>query len=96
MNKHDKREYRATRNRDRGRCIICGLNVTHVHHIVYRSHGGITDRRNMVCLCPTHHEQAHSDEKVWRDKLLDYLRGHYGMIDERDLKHKNKWIKAFE
>jgi hypothetical protein len=50
----------------------------------------------MVLLCTKHHELAHSDEKVWREKLLDYLRGHYGMIDERDLKQQNKWIKAFE
>lgn len=96
MTKQDKRAYRSVRNRDNNRCIICGLNVTEVHHVIYRSHGGITDKRNMVCLCPNHHRMVHSDEQVWREKLLDYLRGHYGMINEQDLKKRNKWIVAFE
>lgn len=95
MTSHEKREYRATRKRDNNACIFCGNPRTEVHHIIYRSHGGKTDKRNMVCLCKHHHEIVHSDERKWREYLLDRMRGHYGMINKKDLVHRNKWEVAF-
>ena len=91
MNKQDKREYRSTLNRDKNRCIICGNNIVELHHVVYRSLGGITDRKNMVCLCKKHHMEYHNKGKEGREELLDYLRGYYGVLDIKDLKGKNKW-----
>ena len=96
INAQDKREYRAVRKRDNGCCILCGHNVTEIHHIVFRSHGGRNIRQNMVCLCKRHHELTHSDERVWREILLNRMRQHYGMIDVKSLKKQNKWKEVFE
>lgn len=91
MTAQERREYRAANKRDNNRCIFCGSPNTRRHHIIYRSHGGITDRRNIVLLCDKHHEMVHSDEKKWKPYLLDRMRAHYGMIDENDLKRKGKY-----
>ena len=91
MNKQDKIEYRAVKKRDKNRCIICGNHIIEVHHVLYRSLSGITDRKNMVCLCKKHHMEYHAKGKQGREELLDYLRGFYGVIEIKDLKYKNKW-----
>lgn len=36
-------------------CIKCGA-PGHIHHIVFRSHGGLNNDMNLVNLCPYHHE----------------------------------------
>ena len=44
--------------RDGCRCAVptCGRRgILHVHHIVYRSHGGDNDTTNLVTLCESHH-----------------------------------------
>ena len=73
--------------RDNG-CIYCGDSRVELHHIVYRSHSGIDDERNLVCLCRFHHTRAHSNEKYYRDKLLERQRGIYGCIEINDLKKR--------
>lgn len=96
MTKQDKIEYRAVKKRDRNRCVICGNHLIEIHHIVYRSLGGITDRRNMVCLCKKHHMEYHAMGKEGTEILLDRMRLHYGCIDKQDLKKQNKWALAFK
>lgn len=91
MNNRDKREYRAAIARDNHSCVYCGNTTIEVHHIVFRSHGGMNIRQNLVCLCKAHHDMVHSDEPKWRDDLLDKMRAHYGMMEMDDLKSKNKW-----
>ena len=93
--KEDKREYRAVRKRDRGVCRICGSPNVEIHHIVYRSLGGITHRKNMICLCKKHHMEYHARGKEGTEELLDKMRLHYGCIEKNDLKAQNKWVKAF-
>jgi 5-methylcytosine-specific restriction endonuclease McrA len=90
MTKQEKREYRAVTKRDKV-CIFCGSHITERHHIIHRSHGGITDRRNMVLLCNKHHREVHRDEKKWVPILLDRMRMHYGVINKEDLKKKGKY-----
>lgn len=36
-------------------CVKCGA-PGHIHHIVFRSHGGLDNDLNLVNLCPMHHE----------------------------------------
>lgn len=36
-------------------CVKCGA-PGHIHHIVFRSHGGLNNELNLVNLCPMHHE----------------------------------------
>lgn len=49
-------------------CIICGA-PGHSHHIVFRSHGGLDNRLNMVDLCPIHHNIG--PESPHRNRLVD-------------------------
>ena len=88
----NKKEDRVVYRREKGRCLLCGSHhVDLPHHIIYKSHGGIDDRKNMVLLCRKCHTMVHSDEPRWREYLLDRMRGHYGMIELDDLKEKGKY-----
>ena len=67
MNKrkrNDNKLYAITRKqafeRDNGCCVICGSSWgLQCHHIVFRSQGGLSDLRNLACLCMQCHNQAH-------------------------------------
>lgn len=42
------------------KCVICGFStVTHLHHIIPVSEGGLSKNDNLVYLCPNHHEIVH-------------------------------------
>jgi predicted restriction endonuclease len=43
-------------------------NGLQIHHIIYRSHGGSDDIKNLICLCVKHHTMCH-DEKVTKDEI---------------------------
>ena len=45
--------------RDDGMCVLCGAQATETHHIIFRSHGGTNDLKNIACLCRKCHEIAH-------------------------------------
>ncbi len=93
----ERREYQAASDRDGGLCVRCGSYQIHIHHIVYRSHGGITHRYNLICLCKKHHDEAHSNEKKWKPHYLEVLSMHYKIqLLEKDLKKKNKWEALYE
>lgn len=60
--------------RDRGRCRFCGVDRNlHLHHIVYRSQGGLHEESNLITLCFKCHETVHSDKKRWKPLLLGVL-----------------------
>ena len=82
--------------RDKGRCYYCGSPYVELHHIVYKSHGGKDDERNLICLCRVHHEMVHTMERKFRNELLERQRGIYGAFDEKSLKKRNKWEVAYE
>lgn len=42
--------------RDKGLCVLCGAMATEVHHIEFRSHGGLSNLSNLACLCRYCHE----------------------------------------
>jgi hypothetical protein len=53
---------RLVHRRDRGRCQVPGCRSArwlHIHHIIWREHGGSNDPRNLVCLCFAHHQAVH-------------------------------------
>jgi 5-methylcytosine-specific restriction endonuclease McrA len=61
------------RIRDKARCVVCGKPGWEVHHVVYRSHGGKDEPRNLALLCKVCHEDAHaklialvSSKRGWR------------------------------
>jgi RNA-directed DNA polymerase len=52
-----------------GRCLVCGRPLTledgwHVHHLLWRSHGGTDEIDNLVLLHPNCHRQVHSEGLV--------------------------------
>ena len=53
---------RAVRVRDQGRCRVpsCQASSKHLHHIVYRSHGGKWQTHNVVSLCQKCHGLVHA------------------------------------
>jgi 5-methylcytosine-specific restriction endonuclease McrA len=56
--------------RDGHHCKWCGTTVgLEVHHILYRSGGGLGEDRNLITLCRSHHAEAHSDKRRWKPIL---------------------------
>jgi RNA-directed DNA polymerase len=52
-----------------GKCLLCGQALTltegwHVHHLLWRVHGGDHDMDNLVLLHPNCHRQVHSEGLV--------------------------------
>ena len=52
-----------------GECLVCGQPLTleagwHMHHLLWRSHGGGHDTDNLVLLHPNCHRQVHSEGMV--------------------------------
>ena len=52
-----------------GKCLVCGQPLTleagwHMHHLLWRSHGGGHDVDNLVLLHPNCHRQVHSEGLV--------------------------------
>lgn len=45
--------------RDEGLCVRCNAPYEEIHHVVFRSAGGLGTVDNGVCVCHTCHEQAH-------------------------------------
>lgn len=79
MNKRKKLDnvlYARTRKcayeRDEGLCVLCGAMATEVHHIEFRSHGGLSNLNNLACLCRDCHIKAHGvDAKQIREILKE-------------------------
>ena len=47
--------------RDNWRCRSCQLRSNlHVHHIVFRSQGGLDDDKNLITVCNSCHEGIHT------------------------------------
>lgn len=65
---------RHVADRDNNCCVICGMEGTDIHHIVFRSQGGEDTEDNLVVLCRRHHTMAHGvHAKEVRDKLIKYI-----------------------
>jgi hypothetical protein len=46
-----------------GMCRFCNTRSDlHVHHIMYRSQGGVHECDNLITLCNFHHDLVHSDK----------------------------------
>ena len=55
---------KAIYRRDGYMCVVCGdPRHLQIHHLIPRSHGGITDPQNMVTICPHCHNVVHQIEK---------------------------------
>ena len=93
MKQSERKEYKATLERDRYRCQLCYKPYAHIHHIQYKSLGGANIRKNLICLCEPCHSLVHSNSEEYKPILLDKMRAHYGTIEISDLKRKGKYDK---
>jgi len=78
----------VVKKRDDGLCRPCvtrgrRTRGTQVHHLLYRSHGGKDDARNLILLCGKCHQDAHA-------KLLLITWG--GKNPAKSVKFE--WVKA--
>lgn len=57
--------------RDNGKCRYCGLPTNVLHHVEYRSERKPNphDERNLIALCPEHHDLVHSNKRFWQPVL---------------------------
>ena len=91
MNKYQKIRVKVL-ERDLFNCRICGQHTNAPpHHIIYKSHSGIDDERNMITLCNHHHILVHANEKLWKDILLNKQYEIYGYFDIREVKKHDKY-----
>ena len=57
-------------------CAICGTtHVLHLHHVLFRSHGGDDVRANITALCQQHHDEYHHGNGNVRQQLGDLIAG---------------------
>lgn len=68
-----RRVREAVRERDQGVCRVCGGTVGDagaLHHVVYRSHGGLNVVENLITVhwmfWPRCHERMHSNVRLYR------------------------------
>jgi hypothetical protein len=68
----------AWRHHDK-KCVICGEeNVVAVHHL--NENHKDNDPKNLVPLCPTHHQYMHSKHKhLIEDKVSEYVKNKWGV-----------------
>jgi 5-methylcytosine-specific restriction endonuclease McrA len=72
---------RAVRERDHGYCRWCGdPRNGQLHHILYRSQGGVDEEWNLILLCNRCHAIAHSNKNIYQPLLqgtlwMEYFNG---------------------
>ena len=92
MIKYDKKQRNKIYIRDKFTCRVCGKGAGHIHHIIYRSHSGSNDERNLIALCSRCHTRCHNDESKWREILLNMQYEIYGRFDIRVIKKQDRYI----
>lgn len=67
------------RSRDGSVCRLCGRRGTQVHHIKFRSQGGLHEPSNLILLCDEcHGYKAHGEHaRVYRQLFRAYVWLHY-------------------
>jgi 5-methylcytosine-specific restriction endonuclease McrA len=76
---HKEKVRKEIKERDGDWCLLCGKPGPglHLHRVVYASQGGVYEKDNCVLLCADHHQNVHSNKRMWMPKLLEYIEGTY-------------------
>lgn len=71
-------------------CMLCGSTYwLQIHHIYYRSQGGLTIKKNLIRLCDKCHKLVHSNKKKYQPMLLEIQYKKYGHFTKQScLKNK--------
>lgn len=73
-------------------CQLCGsTSYLEIHHIYYRSQGGLTVPENLIRLCSKCHRLVHSNKKVYQSKLIEMQKEKCGEINIKDLIRSSRW-----
>lgn len=65
---------KAVLKRDKNRCRFCRTNdALHLHHVIYRSSGGVHVEHNLITLCNWHHSLIHSNKNRYQPLCLGVL-----------------------
>lgn len=51
-------------------CEICKNTAHDIHHIKFKSHGGNNDIENLMALCRTCHDKAHSNKSLYEQSYF--------------------------
>lgn len=88
-------ELRATvRKRDGQCCWWCGGQAREVHHVNYRSEGGLDEENNLVLLCFHCHQMVHSSKEVYKPILTAYLYAYYFLDEKLSMKQVVRRLRA--
>lgn len=75
-------------------CQMCGSTYfLQIHHIYYRSQGGLTVPKNLIRLCAKCHSLVHSNKDYYQPLLIQMQIKKYGDINPNELVRHNKWVK---
>lgn len=67
-------------------CQLCGSPYNlHIHHIYYRSQGGLTVEKNLIRLCINCHQLVHSNKKKYQPMLLEKQYIKYGHFTKEEI-----------
>lgn len=85
--------------RDNGRCRVCGLPATDVHHLITRQQLSVRwYAYNLLSLCRTCHSYAHKERRIFNEKFKKYHEKAVDVLicskDEKtDIKDWNNFLK---
>jgi ribosomal protein S14 len=71
--KEELRLREAVASRDQNRCVLCGEEWHHQHHITPKTMGGENTIDNLLCLCHKCHSIVHKDLVHWQPLLAAIL-----------------------
>lgn len=90
INMKDKEVYQRIAE-EQPYCQLCGgTNMLEIHHIYYRSQGGLNDERNLIRLCKNCHMMVHGNKKRWQPFLLNMQYNKYGEFKKEDVTKRKK------
>ncbi len=84
MKKEEKKIY-ETIAEEEPYCMLCGsTNWLQIHHIFYRSQGGLTIKKNLIRLCKKCHDMVHTNKKKYQPFLLKIQYNKYGYFTKEE------------
>lgn len=83
----------AVRERDGGRCVLCGRPGNPWCHYISRAQGGLGIEQNIVTLCDKCHRRfdQSTDRAALKEALANYLRSKYPGWDEKNLIYRKEF-----
>ena len=76
-------------------CQLCGSTQwLEIHHIYYRSEGGLTVEKNLIRLCEKDHKKVHTNKRKWQPFLLKIQYNKYGYFTKEEVTKCKDYFKV--